>query len=176
MKITYDRDADALYIAIVEGDFPRRTVEAGPDLVLDYGPDGRVTGVELLRAGRHLGGNGAPRIELDGIEGHSANIHAGSKFESLDDLRAKWKPEILRIAAVHGVQNIRVFGSFARGDTNADSDLDLLVGMEPRRTYLDFVGFWQDVEEALGFKVDVVSDGGVNRYMKDKIYHEAVPL
>jgi predicted nucleotidyltransferase len=94
----------------------------------------------------------------------------------LDQVRRQWKSEILRLAEQHGARNVRVFGSVARGEATSASDLDLLVEMEAGRSYLDFVAFWQDVEEALGCRVDVVADGGVSPYLRDKIYGEAVPL
>ena len=47
--------------------------------------------------------------------------------------------EILEMAACHGARNVRVFGSIARGDDRATSDVDLLVDMEPGRTLLDLI-------------------------------------
>ena len=44
------------------------------------------------------------------------------------------REEILRIAAKHGARNVRVFGSLARGEADAQSDIDLLVGFEPGRS------------------------------------------
>src|SRR5438309_2485015 len=76
---------------------------------------------------------------------------------------------ILRLAAQHGARNVRVFGSAARGETGAGSDIDLLVDMEERRSLLDLVGFWQDVESLLGCPVDVVTDGGVSPHLRDCI-------
>jgi uncharacterized protein len=48
--------------------------------------------------------------------------------------------------------------------------------MEKGRNLLDLVGFWQDVEELFGRKVDVISDGGVSPYLRERILSEAVPL
>jgi len=83
---------------------------------------------------------------------------------------------ILRLAAEHGARNVRVFGSAARGEAGAGSDINLLVDMEERRTLLDLVGFWQDVESLLGCPVDVLTDGGVSPYLRARIYSVAVPL
>jgi len=91
-------------------------------------------------------------------------------------VRTRWKPEILRLAERHGIQNVRIFGSIARGEGGQDSDLDLLVGVEPGRSYLDFIAFWKDVEDALGCKVDVVDDEGINPYSRDTVLNDAVPL
>jgi uncharacterized protein len=86
------------------------------------------------------------------------------------------RKEILALAARHGARNIRVFGSVARGESRPTSDVDFLVEMEEGRNLLDLVGFWQDLEELLGCRVDVITDGGVSPYLRQKIYAEAVPL
>jgi predicted nucleotidyltransferase len=93
----------------------------------------------------------------------------------LAGLRAR-KREILTHAAEHGARNVRVFGSTARGESEASSDVDLLVEMEPGRNLLDLVGLWQDLEDLLGTHVDVLTDGGVSPYMRERIFAEAVPL
>ena len=176
MKISYDKEADALYIDLIEGGAPCRTIRAAPGIELRFGRDERLVRIALMEAGHLLGGNGAPKIDLDGIAGQSSNIHAGSKVKDIDELRNKWKREILRLASEHGMREIRVFGSFARRESTTESDLDLLVGIEPKRSYLDFVGFWQDVEETLGCKVDVVDDEGISPFIRDRILRDAVPL
>jgi len=74
---------------------------------------------------------------------------------TLDGLRAR-RGEILRIAECRGARNVRVFGSVARGEARVDSDVDLLVEMEPGRTVLDLSELILDLEERLGRRVDVV--------------------
>ncbi len=98
-----------------------------------------------------------------------------SNTNGLGRLREQ-RREILRCAADHGARNVRVFGSAARGEAGADSDLDLLVEMEPGRSLLDLVGLWQDLEEMLGAHVDVLSDGGVSPHLRERIYADAVVL
>ena len=93
----------------------------------------------------------------------------------LEGLRVR-RQEILGYAASHGARNIRVFGSTARGDAGATSDVDLLVEMEPGRSLLDLVGLWQDLEDLLSTHVDVLSEGGVSPHLRERIYAEAVPL
>jgi hypothetical protein len=93
----------------------------------------------------------------------------------LERLRVRRK-EILGYAASHGARNVRVFGSTARGEAGATSDVDLLVEMEPGRSLLDLVGLWQDLEDLLGTHVDVLSDGGVSPHLRERIYAEAVLL
>lgn len=89
---------------------------------------------------------------------------------------AERREDILRLAALHGARSVRVFGSVARGDVASESDLDLLVDMEAGRSLLDQVAFWQDLEELLGFEVDVITERGVSPYLRERILAEARPL
>lgn len=54
----------------------------------------------------------------------------------LDSLLEKNRDNIVTIAAKHGAQSIRVFGSHGRGTSGKESDLDLLINLEPKRTLL----------------------------------------
>ncbi len=90
-------------------------------------------------------------------------------------LKAK-REEILRIAAQHGARNLRVFGSVARGDAGADSDLDLLVDMEPGRSLFDMGGLLMDLQDLLGCTVDIVSERGLRPRIRERVLSEAVPL
>ena len=96
-------------------------------------------------------------------------------MRTLEDLRSQ-REAIVHIAERYGVRNIRIFGSVARGEAGADSDVDVLVDFEPRRSLLDQVGFQQDLAEFLGCRVDLVSEGGIHPYLEARILKEAVPL
>ncbi len=86
------------------------------------------------------------------------------------------RDEILRLAAKHGVRNVRVFGSAARGEETATSDIDFLVEPGPRTSAWFPAGLIEDLEQLLGHKVDVLTDGGISPYLRDRIYAEAIPL
>ena len=71
---------------------------------------------------------------------------------------------------------MRVFGSVARGENSATSDLDLLISPGPRMSLLGFAGLRIDIERALGIRVYFVSDGGPHPLPRTKVLAEARPL
>ena len=86
------------------------------------------------------------------------------------------REEILRISASHGAHNVRIFGSVARGEAGADSDVDFLVDMGSGRTLLDLAHLFIDLEDLLGCKVDVVAAEGLHWYIRERVMREATPL
>ncbi len=84
--------------------------------------------------------------------------------------------EIRSIAQTHGAIRVRVFGSHATGTISGSSDLDLLVDLEEGRDLLDVVGLKQDLESLLGCNVDVLTEGALSPYLRDKIIQEARSL
>lgn len=94
---------------------------------------------------------------------------------TLLDLRAK-RTQILSVAAKHGATRVRVFGSVARGEANEQSDVDLLVEMEPGRSLLDRAGLLVEVQELLGCAVDVATEASLRERLRARILSEAVPL
>ena len=84
---------------------------------------------------------------------------------------------ILEVAARFGVEDVRVFGSQARGDANENSDLDLLIRLSPTGTHWEnYIGFVHGVEDLLGGSVDIVTESGLSPHMKPYILAEARPL
>jgi hypothetical protein len=83
---------------------------------------------------------------------------------------------ILALAVQHGARDVRVFGSVARGEEGARSDIDLLIRLDPGRTLLDLTGLSQGLEDLLGCKVDVVTEGGLYHRLRDRILAEARPV
>jgi predicted nucleotidyltransferase len=59
------------------------------------------------------------------------------------------REQIQTIAAQYSISQIRVFGSVARGEATDESDIDLLVAMEPERSLLDRIGCIQDLSDLL---------------------------
>jgi predicted nucleotidyltransferase len=79
---------------------------------------------------------------------------------------------ILAAARRHGVRNIRIFGSVARGEDDSESDIDL----EPGRSILDHASLLIELQQLLGRKVDVVSERGIKNRIRERVLREAIPL
>ena len=95
---------------------------------------------------------------------------------TLAQLLGDKRQDILRLATQHGARNVRVFGSLARGEARPDSDVDILITLEPERSLLDLIGLQQDLEDLLGCKVDVVMEASVSPYIRPQVLQDAVAL
>lgn len=67
MKIAYDREADALYIRLLEGEYECRAVRLTDDIALDFAPGDRLVGIEVLGASRLFDRPDAPAIDLKDV-------------------------------------------------------------------------------------------------------------
>lgn len=85
------------------------------------------------------------------------------------------RDHILEAATVRRLTDVRVFGSVARGNARATSDVDLVVHPADDASVFDLAGFMADVEELVGRRVDVVSDRGSGPTMT-RILAEAIPI
>jgi predicted nucleotidyltransferase len=94
----------------------------------------------------------------------------------VNELIRKKRQDILRIAAKHGVQRIRLFGSVARGEAGPDSDVDFLIEVGPQHSAFFPGGLVAELEELLGRKVDVVEPDGLYAPLKQVVLQEAIPL
>ena len=85
--------------------------------------------------------------------------------EAKDEIRRRYRAEIKGI-----------FGSYARGDFHADSDLDLLVDFDEGADLFDLVGLQQFLEEKLGCKVDLVSRRSLREELRTSVLNEMINL
>lgn len=69
MKLSYDPKVDAAYIRLEEGKFEVTTQQLSEDVAVNYAPDGRIVGIEILSASKHLFGNKQqPKVILENIQ------------------------------------------------------------------------------------------------------------
>jgi predicted nucleotidyltransferase/DNA-binding XRE family transcriptional regulator len=86
------------------------------------------------------------------------------------------RDELRDLAGEHGIGRIRVFGSVARGDDRPESDLDLLVDLEPGADPLKQLEFDAAAERLLGCRVDVMTTSSVPDLLRDAVLAEARDL
>lgn len=86
------------------------------------------------------------------------------------------REEIKAIVARHQGRSVALFGSVARGLEGPESDIDLLVELEPGTRPFAIVAMGSDLEEALGVKVDVGTPESLRPHLRARVLAEAVPL
>lgn len=73
------------------------------------------------------------------------------------------------------VLKVWLFGSFSRGEETQDSDVDIIVALDKSKPIgLKFFGMWSDLEELLGRKVDLVSDGTLLPFAKESAERDKI--
>jgi hypothetical protein len=84
--------------------------------------------------------------------------------------------EILRVAALHGTGNVRLFGSAARGEDTPDSDIDLLVDVTGVTSSWFPGSLTAELEQLLGRRVQVVIRRSLSPLIRESVLREAIPL
>lgn len=77
---------------------------------------------------------------------------------------------------VHGVAHAALFGSVARGDDRPDSDIDILVDLDPTvvRTVFDYAGVKDFIADMFDRPVDVVSNEGLKPGVRPRVTADAI--
>jgi predicted nucleotidyltransferase len=98
-------------------------------------------------------------------------------------LKAKLKDILSIVRGLEGqirkeyrAEVIGVFGSYARGEQKARSDVDILVKFLEGATLFDLVGLGDFLENKLNLKVDIVSERAIREELRQQIMSEVVPV
>ncbi|OGJ88908.1 MAG: hypothetical protein A2268_11975 [Candidatus Raymondbacteria bacterium RifOxyA12_full_50_37] len=75
-----------------------------------------------------------------------------------------------------GANKVGIFGSYARGEDNKKSDIDVLVHFKNRKSLLQMVEIEQALSEELGIKVDLLTEQAISPYLIDRIKKETIPV
>jgi len=86
------------------------------------------------------------------------------------------KKIIYIIALKYGVERVVLFGSYARGEENRDSDIDLLIDKGEIKGLFQFTAFKRELEENLKKPVDVLTKGALNEKFLNRINKEEIVL
>ncbi|MBI4339692.1 MAG: nucleotidyltransferase family protein [Chloroflexi bacterium] len=101
---------------------------------------------------------------------NSDSVTRGLQRDEVIKLLQSHKEELRKF----GVLTLALFGSVVRDEARPDSDVDLLVEFEARRTLFDYARLERYLEGLLGTKVDLVVRRAVIPELRDIIFREAV--
>ena len=90
--------------------------------------------------------------------------------------QARLPLNLVAAAAAHDVTNLRVFGSVARGEDRADSDVDLLVDLPSHMGLLGLGRVQAELEAILGAKVDLVPASDLKPAVRARAERDLVAL
>jgi hypothetical protein len=94
----------------------------------------------------------------------------------MDKLIENHRDKIRELAKTRGAKNISLFGSMARNQASATSDVDFLVEMEKGQSAFALGSLLMDLQDLLGRKVDVVTPNSLHSAIRDRILREATEL
>ncbi len=87
------------------------------------------------------------------------------------NLASAEKEKIVEICRHNDISYCALFGSFARGEATEESDIDLLVRFSKPIGW-KFYGIAEDLEDALGRKVDLVTERMLNKYIRESVLRD----
>ena len=94
-------------------------------------------------------------------------------IDAIKNVIREYAPEI---KSQFKAEVIGIFGSYARGEQNSGSDVDVLVKFAKGATLLDLVALSDYLENLLGIPVDVVSEKALHPLMRDDVLNELVTV
>ena len=84
--------------------------------------------------------------------------------------------KLIEICRLNDAVFLAVFGSSARADADAGSDVDLLVRFSKRKSLLDLVRIERELSETVGRKVDLLTEASISPYLQERIHSEMAIL
>ena len=81
-------------------------------------------------------------------------------------------PRLIDLCRQHDVSMVGIFGSMARGEAKKESDIDLIVRFSKRKSLLAMVRLERELGEALGRKVDLLTEPAISPYMRERVLKE----
>ncbi len=79
---------------------------------------------------------------------------------------------LVDICRQNDVSMVGVFGSMARGESKKKSDIDLIVRFSKRKSLLTMVRLERELSEAVGRKVDLLTEAAISPYMRERVLKE----
>lgn len=79
---------------------------------------------------------------------------------------------LIKVLKKHGVKRAALFGSIVTGEATEESDIDLLIEFEGRKSLLDLAGLKLELQELLRRRVDVLTYGSLHPLLRERILSE----
>jgi len=83
------------------------------------------------------------------------------------------RKKIINILKNSNASLIKVFGSFARGDFDSNSDIDLIVNFSDRKSLIDLARIEDDLENSTGYKIRLLTENSISPYILERVNREA---
>ncbi len=90
------------------------------------------------------------------------------KEDQIDEI----KKTLIDVLREHEVKRAALFGSIVRGEATEESDIDILIEFEGRKSLLDLAGLKLDLQELLRMRVDVLTYKSLHPLLKERILSE----
>ena len=114
-------------------------------------------------------------LELIDVKENSQNT--GEKQKKMVNSLEEVKKLAIPILKAHKIKKAAVFGSFARGDFDDKSDVDILIEPPDEEfSLLDLARLKVGLEDVLGRQIDLVTYDSIYEPIKDRIMKESKPL
>jgi predicted nucleotidyltransferase len=94
----------------------------------------------------------------------------------MSDQMQSVREKIIDILRRNAVRRASFFGSIVRGEMTEDSDVDILVEFEGRKSLLDLAHLKNELEDKLNRQVDVLTYRSIHPLLRDRIMAEQVPI
>ena len=104
------------------------------------------------------------------------SLRLSGDLQMIDDIEKTIAKEKDHVRRNYKAEIKGIFGSYARGEFGADSDLDLLVDFDDGASLFDLVGLGQYLEGVLGCKVDVVSRRSLREEFRASVLNDMIHL
>lgn len=137
-------------------------------------------GTSQAAVARYESGDVSPVVStlerLLAAAGYTLGLHLEPTDDPILDAVRRHRVEVLDLAHSHGADNVRIFGSVARGEARGDSDLDLLVDFDISHGLLPMMKLADALEDLLGRPVDVAPVAVLKPEVAESALAEAIPL
>lgn len=91
-------------------------------------------------------------------------------------LKKKIRDTIIAILTRYDAEQIAIFGSYARGEAGAKSDIDILVRFAHPKSLLQIIRIEEEIEASLKIPVDLITEKAVSPYLTDSIRRDEVVI